>query len=337
MAGPALVLGAHGEDLARRRARGRSSRRAGGGHCADVRSENATRRWLHVRGDRRHPVRRCADRELPERHRANQRRPGRGVGRPPRGHQERLDRLQRRVLPADQVGLRPVPGPVRLHRRRQRVDRLPPAEQRRLQPARTAGQGPRGVLPEARTHARPARRARALAGRSGHPRERALGAGRRLVRGGRRRGQQQRPRAMDRAHRPDARADRRSARPHERDDPGVPRRVRGRPRTPRPLCRAAHPGGHVRPDGARPVLRRLLRVHADHRGDRARIRGVLRPGLPVQRRQPRLQLRPAPRGRLAVAVLLRSVAARPEPDARDGGRLDRRGRLPAGHRPRGMG
>ena len=74
----------------------------------------------------------------------------RSVRRPPRRHQERLVALQRRVLRDDPRRVRPLPRSARLHAGRQRVDRLPPRQQRRLQPARAAGRRPVGVLPAAR-------------------------------------------------------------------------------------------------------------------------------------------------------------------------------------------
>ena len=65
-----------------------------------------------------------------------------------RGHQERLLAVHRRVLRRDPEELRHVHPAAGLHARGQRMDRLPPHQQRRLQPARTAGAGPRNLLPQ---------------------------------------------------------------------------------------------------------------------------------------------------------------------------------------------
>ena len=104
--------------------------------------------------------------------------------RPPRRHQERLVGVQRRVLLDDPHAVRPLQDPLVYTPGRQRVDRLPPRQQRRLQPARAARRRPADLL-------RPARAARwastpvggdSQAGR-GLPGERHAAAGRRRLRG----------------------------------------------------------------------------------------------------------------------------------------------------------
>jgi hypothetical protein len=80
----------------------------------------------------------------------------------------------------------------------------PPAEQRRVQPARAAGRNSRAVLRESGTHARTDRRAPVRPDGPRHPRERPMGTRRDLVHRGEHPWQQQQPGAMDRADRTDA-------------------------------------------------------------------------------------------------------------------------------------
>ena len=75
---------------------------------------------------------------------------------------------------ADPDAVRPVHRSPGLHTGRQRMDRLPPPEQRRLQPAGTPGQGPRHLLPRSRPDPRPAPGEGDLAGGSRLAGERAL-------------------------------------------------------------------------------------------------------------------------------------------------------------------
>ncbi len=102
------------------------------------------RRRHHVRGHRRHPVRRPAGRELPVRGRPDQRRRRRRMGCPSRRHQVGFVAVQRRVLRRGARPVRSLRRPPGVHARRQRVDRLPPREQWRVQPARAVGEGARG-------------------------------------------------------------------------------------------------------------------------------------------------------------------------------------------------
>ena len=123
------------------------------------------------------------DRGLPRLDPADQRRPGGPLGRPPRRHQERLVGVQRRLLPADPQRLRHLRGPAGLHPGRQRVDRLPPRQQRRLQPAGAAGRGPQGLLRPPGPHPGPGHLPGDLAGRPRLPGERHLPPRRRHLRG----------------------------------------------------------------------------------------------------------------------------------------------------------
>ena len=128
---------------------------AGAQHGTGHRGRGVERRLGQAddaRGDRRHPLRRRAARRLSEARRRDQRRPQRAHGRAPRRHEER-PAVHRRVLREQARAVRHVQGPVRVHARRQRLDRLPPPPVRRLRPDRAPAQPAPDLLPEAQPRA----------------------------------------------------------------------------------------------------------------------------------------------------------------------------------------
>ena len=131
--------------------------------------------------------------------------------------------LHRRLFPGHRHSVRDLHRSARLHPRRQRVDRLPPRQQRRLQSARSARPGPGTVLPEPRLHPR---RQDAGQGPEGLPGEPAMGGGRRPVRRAPHPRFEQRPRPVVWRPRPrptPARRPRKRIRANGSTAPGTPR------------------------------------------------------------------------------------------------------------------
>ena len=232
---------------------------------------------------------------VPEGRSTRSTRTGRSSWSPSRGHQERL------VASAATSTSRMIKtqfdrfaDPLVYTIGRQRVDRLPPREQRRVQPAGAAGEGPPGVLPAARPDARSALGEGRQPGRAGHPGERPVRPGRRS----------HSPRCTSSAattawrpgpaRPPDAGAVRRGARPYG----GRHRRASA---TRSPQARDEHDRAVVLltqadmfdPTVATPPFADYYAFQPIVQAIAARGVELPRPGVPVQRRQPRLQQRQA--------------------------------------------